>query len=284
MLPGCIRLSPQQLDEFHRKGALVIRGFYDRESQIVPVQRAIYDIIGLIAERHEMALERPDFTPDQFDAGYRQLIAIDRSYGGEVYDAIKQIPAFLRLISCDRNEDLFQQLRPGCLPGTGAASYGIRIDNPREEEYRSHWHQEFLFQPQSIDGVVFWTSLVSLKPEMGPVQICLGSHLDGLCQYTKSGNHSHKPGAYKIGIVDDESVAARYERISPLCEPGDLVVMDFLTIHQSGFNISDRPRWSVQTRFFNFRDPIGMEIGWKPSVTAGSQIEKIFSANFVEDH
>src|SRR5689334_19366018 len=106
MLPGRITLSPQQLDEFRRKGALVIRGFYDRESQIVPVQQAIYDIIGLIAERHEMVLERPDFTPDQFDAGYRQLIAIDRSYGGEVYDAIKQIPAFLRLISCDRNEDL----------------------------------------------------------------------------------------------------------------------------------------------------------------------------------
>ncbi|HVJ42748.1 MAG TPA: phytanoyl-CoA dioxygenase family protein [Dongiaceae bacterium] len=277
-------LSEEQLAAFSRTGTLVIPQFYDIDEQITPIQESIYDIIGLVARRHSLPLERPVFSPDKFDAGYTDLIAIDRAIGGEIYDAIKQIPAFLRLISCQHNEDLFAQLRKGSLPGTGAASYGIRIDNPGEEEYRSHWHQEFLFQPQSMDGVVFWTSLVALTPEIGPVQICLGSHLDGLCQYTKCGNHANKPGAYKIGIVDDEIVAARYERIAPLCEPGDLIVIDFLTIHQSGFNVSDRARWSVQTRFFNFREPTGMKIGWKPSVTAGSQIEKIFSAHFVEDN
>lgn len=278
-----LHISDQQRDQFRRDGVLVVRDFYDVDTQIVPIQKSIYDIIGLVAARNDISLERAPFSKIDFDAGYRDLIAIDRKLGGEIYDAVKQIPAFLRLISCQHNEDLFSQLRPHCLPGTGAASYGIRIDNPYEEEYRSHWHQEFLFQPQSLDGVVFWTSLVSLKPEMGPVQICLRSHLDGLCKYTKSGSHANKPGAYKIGIVDDEVVAARYERIAPLCEPGDLIVIDFLTIHQSGFNVSDRARWSVQTRFFNFREPTGMKIGWKPSVTAGSQIETIFRENFVED-
>jgi len=133
-----------------------------------------------------------------------------------------------------------------------------------------------------MDGLVLWTPLVPIMKDMGPVVVCKGAHRDGLQRVSKRGNYANKAGAYKIGIVDDEKVAGRYEQIAPLTTPGDLIVMDFLTIHQLGFNVSDRSRWSVQSRFFNFREPNGMKIGWKPSVTAGTAIEKIFSEYFEE--
>lgn len=103
----------------------------------------------------------------------------------------------------------------------------------------------------------------------------------GLCQYSKKGAYADKQGVYKIGIHNDHDVASKYEQIAPLVEPGDLILMDFLTIHQSGFNVSNRSRWSVQSRFFNFNDTVGMKIGWKASVTAGSDIEGIFPKNFI---
>lgn len=273
-------LTADQLQEFNREGILLLRGFYDFTRDIFPILKSIYAIIGLIAHRHNVSLEREPFDPDHFDSGYDQLIAYDRSFGGEVYDAVKQITAFVRLISLEKNEALFAELRQSDVSGVGGGSYGIRIDNPNEDQFRSQWHQEFLFQPQSIDGVVFWTPLATVTQDMGPVIACLKSHHDGLCKYSKSSPYAAKSGAYKIGILNEEQVAAGYEHSAPLTLPGDLLVMDFLTIHQSGINVSNRSRWSVQSRLFNFKDPVGLKIGWKASVTTGTDIESIFPDNF----
>jgi hypothetical protein len=276
-------LSASQRAEFSDNGVLVLRKFHDVESEIRPIQQAIYEIIDLVVRRHGLSIVREPFDHANFDCGYAELIAIDRKYGGEVYDIVKQIPAFLRLISSAHSERLFCELRCTDLAGIGAASYGIRIDNPFEEKFRSQWHQEFLYQPQSLDGLVFWTPLVPVTAEIGPVNICLKSHKQGLCIYSKGTAYGDKQGAYQIGIFNEEAIVARYEQVAPLTEPGDLIIMDFLTIHQSGFNGSARSRWTVQSRFLNFREPTGMRIGWKASVTAGTDIQSIFAENFVKE-
>ncbi|AOZ02416.1 hypothetical protein BKK81_24495 [Cupriavidus sp. USMAHM13] len=268
---------------FARDGVLVLRGFYDVEREILPIQRAIHEIIGLVAQRHGVALARGDFRPECFDAGYERLVAHDRRLGGEVYDLVKQIPAFLRLVAAEKSEALLKQLRNTDLAGIGGASYGIRIDRPHEEQFRSHWHQEFIFQPQSVDGIVLWSPLRALTPELGPVVVCRGSHRDGIRRCSKSGAGAAKAGAYRIGIVDDEQVAAGYEQVAPLTRPGDLIVLDFLVIHQSGFNVSSEARWSMQSRFFNFRDDYGMRLGWKPSISAGAEVEALFQEYFVKE-
>lgn len=275
-------LSDQQKEEFFENGVVVIKNFFDVESEIRPIQKAIYQIIGLVMQRHSVSIARDPFEGDNFDSGYLDLISINRDFGGEVYDLVKQIPSFLRLIASTKAEKLFCHLRNTDAPGIGAASYGIRIDNPYEDQFRSQWHQEFLFQPQSLDGIVFWTPLLQIIEDMGPVIVCPKSHKDGLCLYSKSKEYAKKIGAYKIGISDEEATIAKYEKIAPLTSPGDLILMDFLTIHQSGFNTSHRSRWSIQSRFFNYKEETGMRIGWKASVTAGTDVEKIFPDNFTE--
>lgn len=275
-------LSDEQREDFFENGFVVIKNFYDVESEIRPIQKAIYQIIGFVMERHSVSIAREPFEGENFDSGYLDLIAINRDFGGEVYDLVKQIPSFLRLIASKKAEELFCHLRNTDAPGIGAASYGIRIDNPIEEKFRSHWHQEFIVQPQSIDGVVFWTPLLKVTADMGPVIVCPRSHKDGLCVYSKSKAYAKKIGAYKIGLSDEEATVAKYEKIAPLTSPGDLILMDFLTIHQSGFNKSHRPRWSIQSRFFNYKEVTGMRIGWKASVTAGTDVEKVFPDKFTE--
>jgi hypothetical protein len=275
-------ISDAEKAEFRENGVVVLRGFYDVQRDILPIQRAIYEIIGLVAARHGLALARESFAAEHFDAGYTALIAANRAYGGEVYDVVKQIPAFLRLIAQERNEALFRSIRATDLVGIGTGSYGIRIDNPGEEKFRSQWHQEYLFQPQSVDGIVLWAPLVPVLPETGPVLYCIGSHRDGLRKCARGGAYAGKAGAYQIALLDEEQVTGAYEQRAPLTQPGDVIVMDYLTIHQSGYNTSARSRWSMQTRYFNFRDPRGMEIGWKASVTAGTDIEAIFAEYFVE--
>jgi hypothetical protein len=274
--------SSIDINFFEENGYILIKDFYDLGQDIHPILLDIYKLIGLVAERHGYKLSRKPYSPDNFDDGYNELITINRSYGGEIYDLVKQIPSFLRLISNEKADALFQSIRNTGISGIGTASYGIRIDNPNEDKFRSHWHQEFLFQPQSLDGIVFWTPLLPISEELGPVIILPRSQKDGLCKYSKGNAYAEKNGAYKIGIYDEEKVIENYEKIAPLTKPGDLLLMDFLTIHGSGVNRSNRSRWSVQNRFFNYSEPVGMKVGWKASVTTGIDAESVFPNNFVK--
>ncbi|MDG2989560.1 phytanoyl-CoA dioxygenase family protein [Candidatus Synechococcus calcipolaris G9] len=193
-----------------------------------------------------------------------------------MYDAIKQIPAFMRLLSLEKNDRVFMQLRNINTPAIAAAGYGIRIDNPHEEKYRSLWHYEYRDQLRSIDGIVFWSPLVNLISEMGPVQICPRSHVGGLRRsYLKDPDNPEKTGVYAMRLENEEALIAQYGTVAPLSEPGDLLLIDFLTLHSSGVNISERSRWSIQFRYFSFEDPSGIRINWTGCVANGTQLKDI---------
>jgi hypothetical protein len=267
-------LTDQQRTQFAERGVLVIPDFYDRASDIVPIQRGIHDVIGQVMRRHGWGDDRAPFDATRFDDGYLRFIAEDRAWGGEVYDAVKQIPAFLRLVAHPTHETLFRELRAGSMPGIAAGGYGVRIDNPNESRFRAQWHQEYPAQLRSMDGLVFWSPLVPVTSQLGPVQFCIGSHRDGPVP-VRVGGGSERSGAYALTLKDEGDVIARYPVEAPLVGPCDLVVIDFLTLHASGHNQGDRSRWSMQFRYFNFSDPVGRSHGWKGSFAAGVDFRSI---------
>jgi hypothetical protein len=218
----------------------------------------------------------PADDPEKFDEQFLALVAQDRRLGGVVYDAVKQIPAFVRLVASQRHEALFRQLRDTDLAGVAAGGYGIRIDIPGEERYRADWHQEYPAQLRSMDGLVFWSPLVPISEAMGPVKICPGSQREGLLPVmTNDPDQPGKGGAYGLVLKGRDDLIMGYQQVAPLTRPGDLIVMDFLTLHASGVNVSDRCRWSMQSRLFNFRDPTGISYGWCGSYAAGIDFQKI---------
>jgi hypothetical protein len=265
------KLTTEQVSEYKRNGVLIIRGFYD-ESEINPIKFAIYDIIGLVIKKYDLAIQQKPYSQDNFYSGYLDLIAMDRKLGGIVYDAIKKITPFRRIISSEKNQDVYEQLSGATNTGICPLSQGIRIDNKSEDFYRSLWHQELIFHPQSKDGAVFWSPLIDVSKDMGTIQICLKSHRKGLLQYKENNSDSEKSNnAYHSLCTLDEKASniSNFEVLEPLTKMGDLVVMDYLTVHQSGFNKSNRSRWTLQMRYFNFQDPLGAALGWRGSVKYG---------------
>lgn len=269
-------LTQEQLETFNQNGFIVLPSFYDLKQDIEPIQYGIYKIIGILIDKYQLSTNKLPFSPENFDFGYQQLISHNRSIGGEVYDAIKQIPAFIRLVASPLHESLFAQLRQTDMTGIAAGGYGIRIDNPFEEKYRAPWHQDYPAQFRSLDGLVFWSSLIPITRELGPVEFCLGSHKDGLVPvYTKDSKNSEKSGAYSLILENEQDLITRYQRIAPLSKPGDLIIIDFLTLHASSFNKGKRSRWSMQIRYFNFHDTTGIKIGWKGSFASGIDIKEV---------
>ncbi len=269
-------LTNAQVEEFRCNGVLILKGFYNLEQDILPIQKAIYDIIGLIISKYNLPINRPDFSPEFFDTGFQKLIATNRIYGSEVYDAVKQIPSFIRLVGNQLHEKLFSELRLGSMPAVAAGGYGVRIDNPNEDRFRANWHQEYPAQLRSLDGVTYWSPLISVTEDMGPVEFCPGSHKEGAIPvFTQDKNNPEKAGAYSLTLKDEEKLLKKYSHANPLTVPGDLVIFDFLLLHASGLNRSNRSRWSMQFRYFNFIEPVGRSHGWKGSYAAGVDFRQI---------
>ncbi|TRO37704.1 phytanoyl-CoA dioxygenase [Pseudomonas sp. ALS1131] len=272
-----VLLSQEQRVHFQEQGLLILRGFYDLERDILPIQRGIYDIIGLVIDKYRLPIARAGFSAATFDSGYQALLAANRAYGAEVYDAVKQIPAFVRLVAYPLHDVLFRELRgESALPGVAAGGYGIRIDNPGEDRFRANWHQEYPAQLRSLDGLVFWSPLLAIDESLGPVQLCPGSHREGLVPvHTRDPRNQEKSQAYALTLQGEQARIARYPRIAPLTAPGDLVLVDFLLLHASGHNRGQRSRWSMQLRYFNFMEPTGRAHGWKGSYAAGVDFRDI---------
>lgn len=264
----------QHRTDFDRDGILIIRGFYDYDRDIAPIREGIRRVIELVAKKN--GIEAPCDTPElAMTEAYQRIIAKNRAWGGHIYDAVKQIPAFMSLVAQPRNTEIFAALRPKSLPGLAAGGYGIRIDSPSEDKYRAPWHQEFPAQLRSLDGIVFWSPLLPVSRQMGPVEVALGSHAEGVIPVYEDESGAGKSGAYALRVEGEQDRLQRYKQVAPLTEPGDLMLIDFLTLHQSGLNVADRPRWSMQFRYFNFADPVGIEIDWKGSFAAGEKFSSI---------
>jgi hypothetical protein len=191
------------------------------------------------------------------------MIRACRPIGSELYDAIKHLPPLIRLLSLEKSERVYKALRPGVMPGVATRSYGIRIDNPGEEKFRAPWHQDYTTHLRSMDGLVFLSSLVPITPEAGPVCFCRGSHRDGLrrVRYGDPKNPD-KRQSYGLLLDKEEDIVRSYPQDLPLAGPGDAVLIDYLTIHSSSPNRSNRPRWSIQLRLFNYLDEGAIRNRW----------------------
>lgn len=261
-------LSKEQVAQFHTQGYLLLPDFYSLQS-VRFVCQGIYNVIGQVMRKHGIEDHRTSFSMDSFDAGYNELIEQNRKIGSQVYDAVKFIPEFWYLVADSVHSRLMQELRAGSMPAMAASGCGIRIDNPSEDHYRALWHQEYPAQLRSLDGLVFWSPLIPVTQDTGPVSIAVGSHKGGLFPVERLDSTSGRSGAYALRLAHEEQLIKQYVHIAPLTSPRDLLVMDFLTLHASGFNRAQRSRWSMQFRYFNMVEPTGMAHGWSGSYAEG---------------
>lgn len=266
-------ISSAATRQFADDGYAIIKGFYDVDREIRPIQEGIRTIIELVAAKH--GVDAPCRTPEEaMTKGQMALIAVDRKLGSEVYDAVKQIPGLMALVSSHRNMEAFKELRPNSIPGIVGGGYGVRIDYPGEERFRSPWHQDYLSHFRSLDGIVFWSPLVPVTHDLGPVRLCPGSQKEGAVPVYKDDGGVGRKSAYELIMDREQDRIAKYQQIAPESEPGDLILIDYLTLHASGVNVSDRPRWSMQWRIFNFADPTGIKIGWRGGLVVGEDFSR----------
>ena len=106
-------------------------------------------------------------------------------------------------------------------------------------------------QLRSEKGIVLWSPIQKVTKEMGPVNILESSHKSGIHKVKLKGNNNLN-SAYNVEIQEIDKLCKNFKKIHPLSSPGDVLLLDFLTIHKSGINISKLPLISMQIRYFSF--------------------------------
>jgi ectoine hydroxylase-related dioxygenase (phytanoyl-CoA dioxygenase family) len=261
---------------FDRDGFVVLPGLLDVERDIRPLQadlgRLIQRAARVVGEDRAIAAD-----PDAFDRGFIALVARHPRVSGLVYDMAKALIPFARLCVHERIVGAFRALRNAELCGSAEQMCGVRIDRP-DNRFRSPWHQEFPSLFRSLDGMTFWTPLTPMTAEMGAVLLCRGSHRNGVHRIDAGAGTEAEmsAGGYEnFRIENEDAVLARHEIVAPLLAMGDVVALDFLTLHRSGINRSQRTRWSAQMRLMSFDDPVGVALGWTGGIKSGKSIHEI---------
>ncbi|WP_025765193.1 phytanoyl-CoA dioxygenase family protein [Dyadobacter tibetensis] len=118
-----------------------------------------------------------------------------------------------------------------------------------------HWkldaHQDWRTGQGSLDSAVIWFPMVDAGADLGALQVIPGSHKWGLKESSTSG--------YQGGITSDLGEDAF---VQTTFETGDLLLFSAFLIHQSGNNITNNIRWSVQLRYNNLDEPTFIERGY----------------------
>ncbi len=118
-----------------------------------------------------------------------------------------------------------------------------------------HWkldaHQDWRTGQGSLDSTVIWFPMVDADAEIGALQVIPGSHTDGLMEASASGYQ----GGITAALKTEDFVQTEFE-------VGDMLVFSSFLVHQSGDNITNNIRWSVQLRYNNLAEPTFIERGY----------------------
>jgi ectoine hydroxylase-related dioxygenase (phytanoyl-CoA dioxygenase family) len=119
-------------------------------------------------------------------------------------------------------------------------SFGVKLPSKRTGGHgRSDWHQDFAAQVSDRSGgLVFWTALVDMPPEMGTMAFLSGSHRHGVM-----GDYRSYGGGNLLDVFPD--LARDCPRSGYLVLwAGDVTVHSDLCLRAAAQNETDDPRWA----------------------------------------
>lgn len=128
-------------------------------------------------------------------------------------------------------------------------------------------HQDFPSIQGSLDGLVIWIPLVDVDANRYPLEIIPGSHKKGILPSIKNDKSTWeiKPESYK-----------ETDFIPAVCEVGDVIFMNYFTVHRSSQAGDDRLRFACSTRYDNPDEKTFIERGYPSAYVRTVIREQLF--------
>lgn len=259
-------LAGDELTQFRSEGVLHLQQVVSPDF-LSALRHHIARWSALLAENEGLTAIAVSSEQSAFDANVLLMREKCPPLASRFYDAVKKIPEVVQWCSSAELVSWAKQLLQTEEVGFAARGWGMRIDYPSDNVHKTQLHQEFVSQLCSPRGVVMWTPLRDVTADMGPVIYYPRSHKDGLFPIHADGRDSRSQ------VIDrEEEVRSAFVALQPEVKAGDVLVIDFLALHESGVNASNFPRWSMTSRLFDATDPVAVDMQWRGGIQEGNVI------------
>lgn len=226
-------LTEEQLEQWHRDGFVILRGFLDPAAMPALMERV--NEIARAADRGD------DVAPC--------LVMPEKALAGATEPELR----LSKIFKLARQEPLFNAIAtdPELLSGV-AELLGPDIDCFLSQFIYKHpgalgqpWHQDaWYFRMEPAVQVGAWLAVTAATPHNGPLSVVPGSHLEEVHE-TVERDEREDAGHFYVEIQGADTDAATVV----LMEPGDLLLFHSRLRHCSTDNGSDRSRAAMVYHF-----------------------------------
>jgi hypothetical protein len=261
-------------DQFVQDGFIIVEGFVP-QSVLEEIKLEILQLIKLMFQQESPALLRDlDFNDSSnLDEAFLKLRQFNPQLTSKIYAASKKLPSIAQFVTSDAHLELARKLIGSKNVAFSDRGWGLRIDYPNDVKYATPLHQDIHTQLGSTDGIVIWIPLTDVKKDMGPLIFYPNSDNLGILKVKKIDNDSKSTD---LEIEINPTVLAEYRELQPEVKAGTAVVINYLLLHKSGSNFSNKCRWSILSRRFNFEDKVAIARGWHGGIQEGYRFEDVY--------
>lgn len=238
----------EELDFFKKNGYFILKNFIDKED-VIEVLKDSKNIFlrQFIDNSYTPKCELDDLSEEQFNGFLYRLFKDDINC---LSNCGKQIQHLISLHLLSLNKKIIEQLH---LFGLKTPIISTRpvlyFNHPKLAKqkvfYKVDAHQDWRSMQGSLNSMVIWIPLIDINKDLGALEIVPKSHLSGL----KTEHFNNGFGMVSLSEQEKKDV------LSVEVEVGDALLFSAFLIHQSGENITNKPRWSCHFRYNDLDEP-----------------------------
>ena len=240
-------LDQKSISKYTENGFLVIQNAFPIE-KINELMDSIAHVIKIEADRIGLYETDKEKLLNEVIIKMRKYHPVSSSW---IYQTINNSNIFKKFIyNLGLEEKISQLINTKSVKSISTVSPNLRIDFPDDKKNTRTWHQDghyFLDNSNGYDSLVLWISLVGANKENGTVIICPGSHEEEKItpEFTSADNLVSEQHITPQQIVD------KYSQIDLNTKIGDVAFIQMDLIHRSGYNSSNKVRYTAQIRYTN---------------------------------
>jgi phytanoyl-CoA hydroxylase len=237
-----MKLTPEQIAEFHREGYLVVEDLFAADD-LQPVIDEINDEIDRRARELVAAGELSRlYAEEGFETRLTRITAETEKLYWSINSGQLSGPAIFRLLTNPKLLDLVESLLG---PEIIASSvYRLRPKIPGHAHGVVPWHQDSgYFEPYCDQALVLtvWIPLVDATPERGCLQVIPRVHQGPVVRH-------YRPGDIRYLEIAPADLPPGEVVTVPVRKGGALLLTN-RTPHRSIENVTDTIRWSMDLRY-----------------------------------
>lgn len=147
-------------------------------------------------------------------------------------------PALYNLCSSEKVTNVVEKLLKTDKKILGATAIQLRMDSPIDNRNKLNWHQDSAFFKQNINGnnaMSTWMPLQKTNFDTGPLEFLEKSHKQGSLRFKHKKVKKYETVQKEV----DSKLIDKFNLKQFELDIGDIIFLNFDTIHRSGVNKSN---------------------------------------------